>query len=134
MGKRYAVGAKGGPDDVDGPDAIGAPELVQWAGRQAGLRTMPGDGWQQYQLRGAGGGAVDLESALATKGALVFGFSSDPRAGTPVLHHTKRHASTATAIPRGNSERWTGPEAITLEYVRYCLRPGLAFAIASPGQ
>jgi len=46
VGKRYAVGAKGGPDDVDGADAIGAPELVQCAGRQAGFRTMPGDGWQ----------------------------------------------------------------------------------------
>ena len=65
-------------DDKD-PDAFDSSELVEWAAAQSGIK-LPDGSWKQYRHLHEAGGAVPVEQALRTPGALVFGFSSDPLA------------------------------------------------------
>lgn len=82
IGDRYKFGAEveaTGPDYWD-PKAFDSSELVEWAAHQADVRGMPDGTWNQYRWLHDQGAAVSVEDALKTRGALVFGFSSDPRA------------------------------------------------------
>ena len=83
IGDPYKFGAEAKLDDKD-PDAFDSSELVEWAAAQAGLK-LPDGSWKQYRHLHEAGGAVPVEQALRTPGALVFGFSADPltSAGRP---------------------------------------------------
>ena len=52
---------------------------MQWAAHQSGIE-IPDGTWKQYRHLKEQGAAISVEDALKTKGALVFGFSSDPLA------------------------------------------------------
>lgn len=80
IGDKYQFGAEadGNPD----PDAFDSSELVQWAAHEAGVTEMPDGSWKQYQWLADKGATVTVEDALNTKGALVFGFSSNPIGAT----------------------------------------------------
>ena len=78
IGDPYKFGAEVKLDDKD-PGAFDSSELVEWAAAQAGIK-LPDGSWKQYRHLHEAGGAVPVEQALRTPGALVFGFSSDPLA------------------------------------------------------
>lgn len=80
IGKPYRFGAEVEARQNLGGDAFDSSELVEWAARQAGVRDMPDGSWNQYRWLHEQGAAMSVDEALQTKGALVFGFSSDPLA------------------------------------------------------
>ncbi len=77
-GVKYKYGAEVDLNDMD-PKALDSGELVQWAAHQAGIE-IPDGTWKQYRHLKEQGAAISVDDALKTKGALVFGFSSDPMA------------------------------------------------------
>ena len=77
-GVKYKFGAEVDLNDMD-PQALDSGELVQWAAHQSGI-DIPDGTWKQYRHLKEQGAAISVEDALKTKGALVFGFSSDPLA------------------------------------------------------
>jgi len=79
IGAKNRFGAEVDLDDSMGSNEFDSSELVQWAAHQAGVE-MPDGSWTQYRALTLAGHDTSVESALATKGALVFGFSSDPMA------------------------------------------------------
>ena len=83
IGDPYKFGAEVALDDKN-PDGFDSSELVEWAAAQAGLK-LPDGSWKQYRHLHEAGGAIPVDQALRTPGALVFGFSSDPltSAGRP---------------------------------------------------
>jgi cell wall-associated NlpC family hydrolase len=62
------------------PEAFDSSELVQWAAGQAGVTISDGSWLQFLELQGCGT-TTSVDEALATPGALVFAFSSEPVAG-----------------------------------------------------
>jgi Bacterial TSP3 repeat/NlpC/P60 family len=85
-GDRYVFGAEANPNDPN-PTTFDCSELVQWAAHQAGV-DVPDGSWLQYQQLQQEGGAVSVEQALHTRGALLFYFSSSPDgAGRPAEAH-----------------------------------------------
>ena len=78
VGKPYRFGSEVDPADRDGGASYDSSELVEWAAKQAGVRDMPDGSWNQYKYLHDAGASVPVAEALQTKGALVFGFSSDP--------------------------------------------------------
>ncbi|HEX8803532.1 MAG TPA: hypothetical protein VF743_05050 [Acidimicrobiales bacterium] len=95
IGDRYRFGTEARADDAD-PTAFDSSELVEWAAHRAGLDAMPDGSWNQYRYLHEHGGAVSVDEALRTPGALVFGFSSDP------LDSTERPARAYVGISLGN--------------------------------
>jgi hypothetical protein len=96
-GDKYRYGAEARDGDAD-PTAFDSSELVEWAAHRSGVRDMPDGSWNQYRFLHERGGATSLEEALHTKGALVFGFSSDPL-GSP-----DRPARAYVAISMGDGK------------------------------
>ena len=78
-GVPYRFGAEADLNDSSGAAEFDSSELVQWAAHQAGVE-LPDGSWKQYQALHEAGSAVSVDVALGTKGALLFGFSSDPLA------------------------------------------------------
>jgi hypothetical protein len=80
IGDKYQFGAEadGNPD----PESFDSSELVEWAAHEAGVTDMPDGSWNQYRWLADKGAGVTVDQALHTKGALVFGFSSDPMASS----------------------------------------------------
>jgi hypothetical protein len=93
-GVKYKFGAEVDLNDMD-PQALDSGELVQWAAHQSGI-DIPDGTWKQYRHLKEQGAAISVEDALKTKGALVFGFSSDP------LASPDRPARSYVAISLGN--------------------------------
>lgn len=81
-GKPYRFGAEVDPARSEPVEvtALDSGELVELAAKRAGVRDMPDGTWKQYQFLHDQGATVSVEEALNTKGALVFGFTSDPLA------------------------------------------------------
>jgi hypothetical protein len=79
IGMPYRFGAEADLDNPSGADAFDSSELVQWAAHQAGVE-LPDGSWKQFRSLSLAGHEVSVELAKATKGALLFGFSSDPMA------------------------------------------------------
>ena len=52
---------------------------MEWSAHQAGIE-LPDGSWNQYRTLHEQGASISVDDALKTKGALVFGFSSDPLA------------------------------------------------------
>jgi cell wall-associated NlpC family hydrolase len=80
-GVPYRFGAEADLDNPSGAEAFDSSELVQWAAHQAGV-DLPDGSWMQYRSLALAGHSISVETAKATKGALLFGFSSDPMAST----------------------------------------------------
>ena len=97
IGDKYQFGAETRLDDPN-PTAFDSSELVEWAANQAGMHDMPDGSWNQYRYLHEQGASVSVEEALHTKGALVFGFSSDP------LDSTDRPARAYVGISLGNGK------------------------------
>jgi hypothetical protein len=79
IGTKYQFGAEASFDDPH-PPAFDSSELVEWAAHQAGMPQMPDGSWNQYRYLHDVGATVSFDEAMQTRGALVFGFSSDPLA------------------------------------------------------
>jgi cell wall-associated NlpC family hydrolase len=79
LGVPYRFGAEADLDDGSGAEAFDSSELVQWAAHQAGVE-LPDGSWNQFRTLELAGHAMSVDVALITKGALLFGFSSDPLA------------------------------------------------------
>lgn len=85
-GDRYVFGGEARLDDPN-PGTFDCSELVQWAAHQAGV-DVPDGSWLQYQHMQRQGGAMSVEQALRTPGALLFRFSSSPDgSGRPAGAH-----------------------------------------------
>ena len=85
-GDRYVFGAEAGTDEAN-PDVFDCSELTQWAAHRAGV-DLPDGSWLQYQALADEGGAMSVEQALKTRGALLFYFSESPTgAGRPNQAH-----------------------------------------------
>jgi hypothetical protein len=85
-GDRYVFGGEARLDDPN-PGTFDCSELVQWAAHQAGVEV-PDGSWLQYQHMQRRGGAMSVEQALRTPGALLFRFSSSPDgSGRPAGAH-----------------------------------------------
>jgi len=97
IGDKYRFGAEASEDDAN-PTAWDSSELVEWASHQAGFHDMPDGSWNQYRYLHDAGAAIPVDEALQTKGALVFGFSSDP------LESTDRPARAYVGISLGNGK------------------------------
>jgi hypothetical protein len=80
VGVPYRFGAKADPESYGPEDAFDSSELVEWAAKHAGVRDMPDGSWIQYRWLHEQGASMSVDEALRTKGALVFGFSTDPLA------------------------------------------------------
>jgi Lysozyme like domain/NlpC/P60 family/Bacterial TSP3 repeat len=78
-GEPYVFGAQVELADAD-PDAWDCSELVRWAAHQAGVE-MPDGSWLQYLELQEQGALIPVEEAIATPGALLFSFSSEPTPG-----------------------------------------------------
>ena len=79
IGAKNRFGAEVDLDDSSGAAEFDSSELVQWAAHQAGAE-LPDGSWHQYRSLALSGNDLSVEAALGTKGALLFGFSSDPMA------------------------------------------------------
>jgi hypothetical protein len=97
IGDPYRFGAETDLNDPN-PTAFDSSELVEWAAHQAGVKDMPDGSWNQYRHLHDAGATVSLDEALQTKGALVFGFSSDP------LASPDRPARAYVGISLGNGQ------------------------------
>ena len=85
-GDRYVFGAEADLNDAD-PDVFDCSELTQWAASRVGV-DLPDGSWLQYQALEKQGGAMSVDQALRTPGALLFRFDSDPNgAGRPGQAH-----------------------------------------------
>ena len=79
LGAKNRFGAEVDLNDSSGAAEFDSSELVQWAAHQAGAE-LPDGSWKQFRALASAGNDIGVDAALGTKGALVFGFSSDPMA------------------------------------------------------
>lgn len=70
-GKRYVYGAYASPSNPN-PTAFDCSELVQWCCERVGIKGCPRTSTQQRQWCQSGGTAISVQSAINTKGALLF--------------------------------------------------------------
>lgn len=96
-GKPYRFGFEVSPDDPD-PAAFDCSELWEWTGHQIGLAPpLPDGSWNQCTHVRDHGLLLPIDNAIATKGALLFKFSSDPFTGS-------RPKSAHVALSLGNGQ------------------------------
>ena len=105
-GDRYVFGAEARLDDPN-PTAFDCSELVQWSAHQAGVEV-PDGSWLQYRQLEQQGGAVSVEQALHTRGALLFYFSSPPTGGRPAEAHVAISLGDGRTIEARNSRDGVG--------------------------
>jgi len=106
-GDRYVFGQEARLDDPN-PTAFDCSELVQWAAHQAGV-DVPDGSWLQYQQLQRQGGAMSVEQALHTRGALLFSFSSSPDgSGRPSTAHVAISLGDGRTIEARNSRDGVG--------------------------
>ena len=81
---------------------------MQWAAHQAGV-DVPDGSWLQYQQLQRQGGAMSVEQALHTRGALLFSFSSSPDgSGRPSTAHVAISLGDGRTIEARNSRDGVG--------------------------
>ena len=114
-GDRYVFGAEARRDDPN-PTAFDCSELVQWSAHQAGVEV-PDGSWLQYRQLEQQGGAVSVEQALHTRGALLFYFSSPPTGGRPAEAHVAISLGDGRTIEARNSRDGVG--VFTANTVRF---------------
>lgn len=80
-GDRYDLGHEVSANDAD-PDTFDCSELVEWGCARLGVTpTMPDGTWIQIRHCRKHGTEIPIDEAVATQGALLFRFSSDPFTG-----------------------------------------------------
>jgi hypothetical protein len=89
---------------------------VQWSAHQAGVEV-PDGSWLQYRQLEQQGGAVSVEQALHTRGALLFYFSSPPTGGRPAEAHVAISLGDGRTIEARNSRDGVG--VFTASTVRF---------------
>jgi hypothetical protein len=105
---RYVFGQEARLDDPN-PTAFDCSELVQWAAHQAGVDVPDGSWLQYYQQLQRQGGAMSVEQALHTRGALLFSFSSSPDgSGRPSTAHVAISLGDGRTIEARNSRDGVG--------------------------
>jgi hypothetical protein len=115
-GDRYVFGAVARADDPN-PTAFDCSELVRWSAHQAGVEV-PDGSWLQYRQLEQQGGAVSVEQALHTRGALLFYFSSPPTgSGRPAEAHVAISLGDGRTIEARNSRDGVG--VFTANTVRF---------------
>lgn len=96
-GDRYVFGAEARHSDPD-PDTFDCSELIEWACARLGVTPrMPDGSWYQARHVRNHNTGTTVARALATPGALLFRFSSDPYSGD-------RPRSAHVAVSLGNSQ------------------------------
>jgi hypothetical protein len=102
-------------------------ELVQWAAHQAGVEVADGS-WLQYQQMQRQGGAMSVEQALRTPGALLFSFSSSPDgAGRPSSAQVAISLGDGRTIEARNSRDGVGVFTASTQRFNYAaVIPGLS--------
>lgn len=75
-GDRYVWGGKGNPLDPN-PDGFDCSGLVTWACQRAGVEMSNGAYWQ-YKFCQQRGTLIDVNTALRTRGALMFALRRSP--------------------------------------------------------
>ncbi|SFK68876.1 NlpC/P60 family protein [Geodermatophilus ruber] len=104
-GDSYVFGAEADPTDPD-PTTFDCSELTQWAAAQVGVE-LPDGSWHQYLDLQEQGGALSVEQALHTRGALLFYFSAPPSAsgGRPSQAHVAISQGDGRTIEAMNPQR-----------------------------
>ena len=106
-GDRYVFGSEANPNDPD-PKVFDCSELTQWAAHRAGV-DLPDGSWLQYRTLAQQGGAMSVEQALKTPGALLFHFSSSPTdGGRPGEAHVAISLGDGRTIEARNSRAGVG--------------------------
>ena len=127
-GDRYVFGAQARLDDPN-PTTFDCSELVKWSAHQAGV-DVPDGSWLQYQQLQREGGAMSVEQALHTRGALLFYFSSSPEgSGRPAESHVAISLGDGRTIEARNSKDGVG--VFTASSIRFnyaATIPGLSGA------
>jgi cell wall-associated NlpC family hydrolase len=125
-GDRYVFGQEARLDDPN-PTAFDCSELVQWAAHQAGV-DVPDGSWLQYQQLQQQGGAMSVEQALHTRGALLFSFSSSPTgSGRPSTAHVAISLGDGRTIEARNSRDGVGVFTASTQRFNYAaVIPGLS--------
>lgn len=102
QGKQYIFGREVLFSDAD-PAAFDCSELIEWACRRKGV-YMPDGSW--YQWRFCSVKRVSIETAINTRGALLFRFVGDPDVGgRPASAHVAWSLGNGTTIEARGS-RW----------------------------
>lgn len=85
-GDRYIFGVEVAPSNTN-PAAFDCSEFVQWVGARLDVNpTIPDGSWLQASHCKRHGTLLSIAQATATKGALLFAFSSDPFVGSRPSH------------------------------------------------
>jgi NlpC/P60 family protein/thrombospondin type 3 repeat protein len=131
-GDRYVFGGETRLDDAN-PKVFDCSELVQWAAHRAGVDVSDGS-WLQYLQLQQQGGAISVEQALHTRGALLFYFSDAPtRAGRPRAAHVAISLGDGRTIEARSPADGVGSFAATAKRFNYAATiPGLSAAAADP--
>ncbi len=132
-GDRYVFGKEARLDDPD-PAVFDCSELVQWAAHRVGVEVSDGS-WLQYLQLQKQGGAITVEEALHTRGALLFYFSTPPSsAGRPGKAHVAISLGDGRTIEARSPTDGVGSFAATAKRFNYAaVIPGLSAAGPAPG-
>jgi hypothetical protein len=132
-GDRYVFGKEARLDDPD-PAVFDCSELVQWAAHRVGVTVSDGS-WLQYLQMQKQGGAISVEEALHTRGALLFYFSTPPTsAGRPGKAHVAISLGDGRTIEARSPSDGVGSFAATAKRFNYAaVIPGLSAAGPTPG-
>lgn len=132
-GDSYVFGAETRMDDPD-PKTFDCSELVQWAAHRAGVEV-PDGSWNQYLQLQRQGGAIDVEQALRTPGALLFSFSSPPTsgAGRPSQAHVAISLGDGRTIEAKGTQYGVGSWPAGNRFNYAAVIPQLATSTSLPG-
>lgn len=106
-GDTYVMNSVVNFNDPD-PKVFDCSGLVQWSCRAAGVTpNLPRASWQQAQHCGSCGTMIEVDDALATRGALLFSFHDGQKPPKPVdvfsVKSRPKHAHVALSLGNG----WT---------------------------
>jgi cell wall-associated NlpC family hydrolase len=124
-GDSYVFGGPTTLGDPD-PDAFDCSELVRWAADQAGVEVPDGALWQYLHLEEQGG-AISVEQAMNTPGALLFSFPEQPTADTsPNPAHVAISLGDGQTIEARGSQYGVGSWPAEGRFQYAAVIPGLA--------
>lgn len=132
-GDRYRFGAEVSADDPD-PDEWDCSELIEWLGARLRITPKIPDGsWIQYRHCHNHGTTITPAKGLATRGALLFRFSSDPlKGGRPSSSHVAISLGDNRTVEARSTSAGVGVfgNAGARVWTHAALVPGLAYTRA----